>query len=788
MPLPVSICTVLIGAVLFLSPLVASSREEPAWNSFYIAAVALAAGLVLWRESRAASQSRLPATLPHAALFGAAGLGFLSFLWHWLVTDRGTPIYLDVMLQGWAYIAALAGIAWAATGASANRAARYALLLCLVASAGIAGVYGLQDWLIHAKEHAADWREFSTTTDPDFFAGFLVMTIPATLALYLGAPNDTAKDWGLIRFVVVLLIAYALTLPILYGILAITSFGGAIAIALFLVVLAGLALLIRAIPVAPFLLGLSLVWQLAALVTTGSRFALISLAIGFIVMAALHSIARRAGMPLAPRAKPRILILAVLALLGGIVVARPIVHRLAGGTLQAQAHSGDFRIWTWKGAAHLAASHPILGTGPGTFVYTYPRYALVGFTQLAHDSYIQIADDIGVPALLLVLAAFAGIVALGLRAIITPAPAEIEPPATAVGSAPKSKRARQQAAPPPVRQSQADMFLSQAAVPDDRLLLAGLLGGFIAGLIQNLIDSDLYLLYNGVALFTLAGAILAYHPMQAWGRARTLRAAFITVAVVYLAVFLGMIWSGVAELYALSGDYQTAAHMVPWSAEYAGGLGWQTYPEAGLSSKAGEELTLAATLEPDVKDENRLGQFDLQQGLLAKALTAFQDGLRTNPNDPELLLNAAQTAEKLGNKSEALAYYRDLAALEHGPVGLVPAVPEAVQYRYAIADSAVADEEFAQGDLAGAARDYQAAQRVLEAYANGNGSRSPYQEVGNGGAPNPALDQSLEELYSHVITQLQQIDQRTGKSAQAAVLRARATRFQAKFAAIIAGK
>jgi hypothetical protein len=115
-------------------------------------------------------------------------------------------------------------------------------------------------------------------------------------------------------------------------------------------------------------------------------------------------------------------------------------------------------------------------------------------------------------------------------------------------------------------------------------------------------------------------------------------------------------------------------------------------------------------------------------------------------------------------------------------------VPEAVQYRYALADSAVADQQMADGDLAGAARDYSAAQAVLEAYVNGGGSRSPYQEVGNHQQPNPALDQSLEELYSHVTGQLELIDQRTGKTAQAASWRTRSQRFQAKFASIIAGK
>lgn len=793
MPLPLSICTVLIGAVLFLSPLLASSHDEPAWNAFFIAAIALATAIQLWQARPARASSYTAGTRgPTVFFFAAAALGLASLVWHWIGVSHGRPVYLDIMGQGWAYLAALAGLAWAMSHIGENRAARYILLLCLAGSAGIAGVYGVQDWLIHAKEHAADWREFSFTTDPDFFAGFLVITIPLTLALYLGAPAGNARSWGIIRLVVLLLIAYALVLPFLYGLLAVVGIGGAATAVLMLVMLVGVVALLIRFSVAPMLLGLSLIWQLAALVTTGSRFALVTLVVSFAVVGLAYGLARRAGMPAAPAFKGRILILVALAVVGGAVVARPVLHRLSSGTLESQAHSGNFRLWTWKGAARMASANPVLGTGPGTFVYTYPRYALAGFTQLAHDSYIQIADDIGIPALALVIAGFIGVIVFGFRAVgqDVPAPPAEEPePALAASAATssKSRKNRAQAPPQPIAMSQADVFLSQIGMPDDRLLLAGLLGAFIAGLVQNLIDSDLYLLYNGVALFAIAGAILALslRPARRWLVPTSVLAAG---SVVYLAVFLGMAWCGVASFYALSGDYRTAASMVPWSAEYAGDLGWLTYPAEGLPLSAGQALQQAANLAPDVKSENRLGQFYLQQGQPNKAMAAFQDGLRSNPNDLELLLSAAQTAAKLGNPGAALAYYRRMVALQHGPVGMVPAVPEAVQYRYAIADSAVADSEMAQGDLAGAARDYQAAQGVLESYANGDGSRSPYQEIGNGGQPNPTLDQSLQALYEHVTAELQQIDQRTGKPGDAAALQQRAARFTAKFAGIIAGK
>ena len=61
--------------------------------------------------------------------------------------------------------------------------------------------------------------------------------------------------------------------------------------------------------------------------------------------------------------------------------------RATGG--DGQAHSGAFRVWTWRGTLDMARAHPLLGTGPGTFPYLYPRYALVERTGLAHSSYLE---------------------------------------------------------------------------------------------------------------------------------------------------------------------------------------------------------------------------------------------------------------------------------------------------------------------------------------------------------------------------------------------------------------
>lgn len=787
MPVPAVISTAFIGIVLLLSPLVASSPAEPAWTALFTALIALATALLGAQAARNRAGEKPAARLPEALLFAAAAWGFVSLLWRWLGVEHGRPVYLDALGQGWTYLAALAALPWVTSRLGENRAARYALLFCLVASAGFAGVYGVQDWLVHAKEHAPDWREFSTTTDPDFFAGYLVMAIPVTLALYLGAPTGTTREWGLIRFVFALLILYGLTLPLLFGALRMFSLDVIAVFGLLIVILIGLAALLRTVSVAPFLLGLSLVWQLAALLVTGSRFALVSVAIGIITVALMNMAARRAGMAALPAARQRIVVLVVIALIGGVFVARPILHRLEAGTLKSEANSGAFRIWTWKGAARMAKANPVLGTGPGTFTDLYPSYAVVGFTQLAHDSYLQLADEIGVPGLLLVLAALGLIFLAGVKGT-SQVPALPEEEKIAMAPARGSKKTRQAATPSPER-TQAEIFLAQAASPDDRLLLAGLVGALAAGLGQNVIDSDIYLFYNGVTLFAIAGLVLALGAKQELPAVKREPHGLVWAGVaIYAAIFIGMAWSGIAALSALSGDYQTAASMAPWNADYAGALGWQVYPSQGRMADAEQELARAENLEPTVKNANRLGEFYLQQGQPAKALAAFDDGLRHNPDDLQLLLNAAQTEERLADKPAALAVYQKMVALQHGPVGQIPAVPEYIPYRFAYADSAVGDQLLAQGDLVNAARNYQEARAMLEAYANAGGSHSEYEQAMSGGQPNPDLDRSLQSLYDHVMTELITINQRVGRTAQAAAWRSREQIFDAKFAAIEAEK
>ncbi len=73
----------------------------------------------------------------------------------------------------------------------------------------------------------------------------------------------------------------------------------------------------------------------------------------------------------------------------------PIQARLAA-TFGPDNASNMFRILTWKGTIHLAQAYPWLGVGPAAFKYAYPKYAIVGYVEAAHQNYLQMFAELGV--------------------------------------------------------------------------------------------------------------------------------------------------------------------------------------------------------------------------------------------------------------------------------------------------------------------------------------------------------------------------------------------------------
>lgn len=220
---------------------------------------------------------------------------------------------------------------------------QYYFLLAIVSGAVWAGLIALSGFL---KDK--EFRQFGTFFNPNLLANYCAMALPWALSLMF-----------LRRGKIVVFFSLVSTLIIFGGLASTRSKGGLLALAAAL-----------------------LVFGLAALKARGP-----------LIREAFND--------------HRKLFIAgslILLILGGALVQKTVVPRLM------QANSGEdnstqFRVYTWQGTAQMVKARPVFGWGPGSYPSAYPQFAITGFTLTAHQVWLQLASESGVPAALLLLAA-----------------------------------------------------------------------------------------------------------------------------------------------------------------------------------------------------------------------------------------------------------------------------------------------------------------------------------------------------------------------------------------------
>ncbi len=667
----------LLALTLLLAPVYAAQPDSPQaigsgeWASFLCAGTFLAAGLALVAARRGGTLA-LHFSPAEKAFLALLGLAFLSIPVR-LAVQHGTG-YFSIMLRGWSLLAADFALFALARRVAGNPIWLYGLVGAAVAGSAIVADLGVQEYIVHWRAGERDWRIFATST-PDFLAGYFVLLLPVTLALFLEMPSQR-----------------------------------------------GLTPLLRA--AATLVLGVILLLQLAALLTTGSRFALVSLGVSLVVFVGSVVLSVRRGLALPKATRGLLGVLLAAFILGGVVFARPVLGRLQN----LHDNSAAFRLWTWRGSLHMAWSNPVLGTGIGTWTDLYPRYALTGFTRLAHESYLQMADECGLPALLVLLAALGLLGVSALRGLRQPS----------------------------------ELPASGWLPADSRLLRCGLLAAIAGGVVQNLIDSDWYVFFLGTAFWTLAGLAAAKYTPEAPEAQRPLPAALLLAAGSVTAALLLLTGAqGVGAGYALAASAQKSADpggaaeslsaaraWDPLNGRYPSDLGYGVeYVRQGDPLSAESALLAAVALEPNSVNYRRLGTILQASGRNANALAAYQNGLRAEPNSVELLLRLA----RLSPPPASLGYYQRIADLETSPVGTARALGESVEPGFAYADAALGDAA-AQANPARAGEYYRRAAALLEAYATEGGSLNSQREALDGGQADPQTDSALKALYGKVMT------------------------------------
>jgi len=232
---------------------------------------------------------------------------------------------------------------------------RYGLVL---SAAVVVALYGWWEKIAVAQElKNTSWQIFSTFFNPNPLGGFFAIIFPLALSQMLASKELTRRlVWGFCS------LSLAVTIYPTY------SKGAFVALAA--AILVYLILLIRQS-------------------RSGARIIRISAMLAFVLMIAV-----------------------------GIAVWRtePLRTRL-GSALGTQSSSNMFRILTWRGTVDMASNHPWLGIGPGAFKYIYPKYAVAGYVEAAHQNYLQMFAELGMFGGIAFIWLLAAVLLTGARAM-----------------------------------------------------------------------------------------------------------------------------------------------------------------------------------------------------------------------------------------------------------------------------------------------------------------------------------------------------------------------------------
>lgn len=567
-------------------------------------------------------------------------------------------------------------------GMRGRRRAVYGILGVLALSSLAVGVIGLREYAMNRVAGISNWRTFSTFFNPDFLAGFMGIILPISLGWYL---SETSRGVAILGYVWVVLTA-------------------------------------------------------GSVLVTGSRLGVASAAVGiaaFGLLAILSGGIRRVQVM-----RGVLLILPAVFVL--FAFGEPLLARVRN--MEAQAHSGGFRVYTWKGTIHMAKAHAINGTGIGTFDLGYGKYALVGYTNLAHNSYLQIAAEAG-PA-----SAVAFVLLVGFAAV---------PVALSVIRSKGTNDEKRKSAS------------AGEWMPNGNLVICGLLGGTAASLARNTVDSDWYVTAIGLSFWVVLGAAVALAETSDGISARVSRrglgwalAGIGAWAVVLVGMLVsdwyvdrGKVLLAEGDVYGAEYAYHVAAKANPLNSEAHRQLGW-TYVARAYAEGDRSYVDLAVQeLKTAAKQESTSGKTFYQLGRLyerfpdkGSAVWAFEKAVEKEPLNPRYLLFLARAYEDSGRYGEAVRIWKKMADVERSPYGRVRAMPEFVEPEYVFAHEALGRYYEQKGDLQSASKEYRGALKRIKEYQESLKSTREILEAA--GRRDQEMENAIEDLRGDLLNRL----------------------------------
>lgn len=598
----------------------------------------------------------------------------------WMLASVAVSVYRWGTVVAWSHWVVAIVAAWILSRRRGEQAHLVAQALAVAGT--IVAALAMHEYAWNVRE-VPNWRVFGTFLNPNFLAGYLCLTMPVTLGLALsvyppasGSPPGGRGEWR-------------------------------------------------------WLMGFGAWMQMTAILLTGSRFGTASAVLALVVLAGWMALNRSWN-------RQRALLFGVLCLLvigTSFFAARSLTARVTPQAAQAGEHSGGFRVWTWRGTLRMAQAHPVLGTGLGTYEIAYPRYAYVGFTRMAHNSYLQLAAEAGVPALVLLVGTLG---VLAWRVLRTEGR-----PTKEAGISP---------------------------LYDVRVLRAGLAGAIAAGVARNLIDSDWYVFACLFTFWASVGLMLSVAPLPEregqevrGGSSHKVRlnrlylahTALLAFALIVLTLRMGGALSANSASWNLSQGimddegYRRALRWEPFNGDLYLSLGMLSLSmaRAGDASHAEDAerlLRRSAELTPLSKTWYHLGNLyrDIL-GDLARAAEAYRRALELDPHALRVMVELGKTLERQGKLKEAEAVYRQMLEIEGSVYNQVRAIPELPEVEYAFAYAGLARIARQQGKPEGEVRErYARALQILDADRTAR-ERNPMAQA----MPRtPERERTLEEL------------------------------------------
>ncbi|MFQ6133774.1 MAG: O-antigen ligase family protein [Armatimonadota bacterium] len=532
---------------------------------------------------------------------------------------------------------------------------RLVFLAALVAGGFAAAAQGLRHYVFTAARlHDTTWREFGPFGNPNSFAGFLLLVLPLGLALFLATGR---RIWRLVAGFVVLL-------------------------------------------------------MLGALFVTGSKGGLLA----FLLAAAAFVLI--VACPWARGSRRRTVALVAVCLLPIVLgFLLPQVRDRFVAAFTTESHSGAFRLYTWLATWKMFLARPWLGWGPGSFADLFPRFAIAGFTRLAHNKDLQIAAEGGVLSLIPLAFVFIGYLVLSLRPALH------------------------------------GKSVAERAIP------AALFAGILGFCLHSLVDYDWYV--PAICLTVWAIMALETRPETLRSRARKrrekasdapavkapenvpqtaskgLQVAFLGLVV---SVFGALMAFGAVELAATThlhraahlarrgdpsapAELRRAAALSPLNPEphFELGLVHEQWGQAFGSPQelweARREFGRLSELEPRAaRAYAHLSYVEALLGDTGRSIRLAEQALERAPRDPKLIVQLARLYAAAGQAGRAEAMFHRLHGLWESPAAKYRAIEGMVEWRYAYAWAYFHQQAKARGDEEGADKWRRQALDLLDEY------------------------------------------------------------------------